>query len=134
MRPIGLPLLGKMRASLMLVYGELDGLWRIGNYCAKFRALRPPYKLRILCNGAHASNLLPFLGCNWNLSGTKRQDLAVFIGGPPGDPGMAFGSYGPLFVGVVFFPSSPFMGVVLFPSPVRGRNRARECIRRGRCT
>ena len=26
---------------------------------------------------------------------------------------------GPLFVGVVFFPSSPFMGVVLFPSPVR---------------
>ena len=49
----------------------------------------------------------------------KRQDLAVFTGGPLGDPGMAFGSDGPLFVGVVFFPSSPFMGVVLFPSPVR---------------
>ena len=118
MRPIGLPLLGKMQASLMLVYGELDGLWRIGNDCVKFRALRPPYKLQLLCNGAHASNLLPFLGSNWNMCGTKLQDLAVFTEGPPGDTGMTFGYDGPLFVGVVFFPSSPFMGVMLFPSPV----------------
>ena len=49
----------------------------------------------------------------------KRHGLAVFTGGLPGDPGMAFGSDGPLLVGVVFFPSSPFMGVMLFPSPVR---------------
>ena len=108
-----------MRASLMLVYGELDDLWRIGTDYAIFRVLQPPYKLRLLCNGAHASNLLPFLGRNWNLRRTKHQGLAAFPGGPPRDPGMVFGSDGPLFVGVVFFPSSPFMGVVLFPSPVR---------------
>ena len=49
----------------------------------------------------------------------KRQGLVVFAGGPPGDPGLAFGFNGPLLVGVVFFPSSPFMGVMLFPSSVR---------------
>ena len=108
-----------MRASLMLVYGGLDGLWRIGTDCAIFRVLRPPYKLRLLYNGVHASNFLPFLGRNWNLRVTKRQGLAVFIGGPPGDPRIAFGSDGPLLVGVVFFPSSLFMGVMLFPTPVR---------------
>ena len=80
---------------------------------------QPPYKLQLLCNGAHASNLLPFLGLNWNLRGTMHRGLVVFTGGSLGDPGMAFGSYGPLFVGVVFFPSSSFMGVMLFPSPVR---------------
>ena len=100
-------------------YGELDSLRRIGNDCANFRVLQPPYKLQLLCNGAHASNLLPFLGCNWNLHGMMHQGLVVFTRGPPGDPGMTFGSNGPLFVGVVFFPSSPFMGVVLFPSPIR---------------
>ena len=104
---------------LMLVYGELDGLWRIGNDYANFQVLRPPYKLQLLCNGVQASNLLPFLGRNWNLRGTMRQGLVVFTRGPPRDPRMAFGSDGPLFVGVVFFPSSPFMGVMLFPSPVR---------------
>ena len=50
---------------------------------------------------------------------TKRQGLVVFTGGPLGDLGMEFGSDGPLLVGVVFFPSYPFMGVMLFPSPVR---------------
>ena len=81
--------------------------------------LQPPYKLQLLCIGAHALNLLPFLGRNWNLRRMMRQGLVVFTGGLPGDPGMAFGSDGPLFVGVVFFPSSPFMGVMLFPSTVR---------------
>ena len=108
-----------MRASLMLVYGELDGLWRIGTDCAIFRVPRVPYKLRLLCNGAHDSNLLPFLGRNWNPRVMKHQGLVVFAGGPFGDPGLAFGSDGPLLVGVVFFPSSPFMGVMLFPSSVR---------------
>ena len=107
-----------MRASLMLVYGELEGLWRIGTYCAIFRVLRLSYKMRLLCNGAHASNLLPFLGCNWNPRVIKRQGLVVFAGGPPGDPRLAFGSDGPLLVGVVFFPSSPFMGIMFFPSSV----------------
>ena len=103
----------------MLIYGEFNGLWRIGNDCVIFRVHRPPYKLRLLYNGAHSSNLLPFLGRNWNLRGMERRGLAVFTGGPPEDLGMAFGSDGSLFVGVVFFPSSPFMGVVLFPSLVR---------------
>ena len=49
----------------------------------------------------------------------KRQGLAVFTGGRPRDPRMAFGSDGPLLVGVVFFHNSPFMGVMLFLSPVR---------------
>ena len=107
-----------MRASLILVYGELDALWRTGTDCAIFRALRPPYKLRLLCNGVHASNLLPFLGRNWNSRTMKRQGLVVFEGGPLRDPGMAFGSDGPFLVGFVFFHSSPFMGVMLFPSSV----------------
>ena len=67
------------------------GLWRIGNDCAVFRVFRPPYKLRLLCNGAHASNLLPFLGRSWNPHVMKLQGLVVFAGGSPGDPGMAFG-------------------------------------------
>ena len=95
------------------------GLWRIGNDCVIFHVFRPPYKLRLLYNGAHALNLLPFLGRSWNPRVMKRQGLVVFAGGSPGDPGMAFGFEGPLFVGVVFFPSSPFMEVTLFPSPVR---------------
>ena len=103
----------------MLAYGELDGLWRIGTDCAIFRVLRLPYKLRLLYNGAHASNLLPFLGRNWNLCVMNRQGLVVFAGGPLGDPRLAFGSDGPLLVGVMFFPSSLFMGVMLFPSSVR---------------
>ena len=55
----------------------------------------------------------------------KRQGLVVFAGGPPRDSGPAFGSNGPLPVGVMFFPSFPFMGVMLFPSPVLG-NASRE--------
>ena len=49
----------------------------------------------------------------------KRQGLIVFAGGPPRDSEPAFGSDGPLPVGVVFFPSFPFAGVMLFPSPVQ---------------
>ena len=49
----------------------------------------------------------------------KSQGLVVFAGGLLGDLGLAFGSDGPLLVGVVFFPSCPFMGVMLFPSSVR---------------
>ena len=50
----------------------------------------------------------------------KRQGLVVFSRGPPRDFGPAFGSDGPLLVGVVFFPSFPFIGVMLFPSSVLG--------------
>ena len=98
---------------------RIGRLWRIGTDCAVFRVLRLPYKLRLLYNGAHALNLLPFLGRNWNPRMMKRQGLVVFAGGSPGDPGLAFGSDGPLLVRVMFFPSSSLMGVMLFPSSVR---------------
>ena len=44
----------------------------------------------------------------------KRQGLVVFVGDPPGDSVSVPMDLLP--VGVVFFPSLPFMGVVLFPS------------------
>ena len=59
-------------------------------------------------------------GRNWNPRVMKRQGLVVFAGGTPRDSRPAFGSDGPLPVGVMFFPSFPFMGVMLFPSPVLG--------------
>ena len=50
----------------------------------------------------------------------KCQGLVFFAGGPLRDSGPAFDSDGPLPVGVVFFPSFPFMGVMLFLSSVLG--------------
>ena len=47
------------------------------------------------------------------------QGLVVIAGGLPKDLELAFGSDGLLLVGVVFFPSSSLMGVMLFPSSVR---------------
>ena len=64
-------------------------------------------------------NLLPFLGRNWNLRMMKRQGLVAIAGGLLGDPELAFGSDGPLLVGVMFFPSPSLMGVMLFPISVR---------------
>ena len=49
----------------------------------------------------------------------KCQGLVVIAGGLPGDRELAFGSDGRLLVGVVFFPSSSLVGVMLFPSYVR---------------
>ena len=49
----------------------------------------------------------------------KLQGLVVIAEGLPGDPELAFGSNGPLLVGVVFFPSSSLVGVTLFFSSVR---------------
>ena len=49
----------------------------------------------------------------------KHQGLVAFAGGPPGDSRLAFGFDGPLLVGVVFFPSTPFMRVMLFPISVQ---------------
>ena len=49
----------------------------------------------------------------------KCQGLVVTAGGLPEDFGLASGSDGLLLVGVVFFPSSSLVGVMLFPSYVR---------------
>ena len=92
--------------------------WRIGNDHAVFRVPPPPYKWRLLRYGAPTSNLLPFLGRNLNLCVMMRQGLVVFAGDPPRDSGPAFGFDCQLPVGVMFFPSFPFLGVMLFPSPV----------------
>ena len=48
----------------------------------------------------------------------KRQGLVVFVGDSPGDSVSVLMDFLP--VGVVFFPSLPSMGVVLFPSFVLG--------------
>ena len=49
----------------------------------------------------------------------KRQGLVIIVGGLPRDRGLTFGFDGLLLVGVVFFPSSSLVGVMLFPSYVR---------------
>ena len=61
-------------------------------------------------------SLLPLLGRNWFLSVKKRQGWVVFVGDPPRDSGTTFGSGCRFLVGVMFFPSVPFVGVMLFPS------------------
>ena len=94
------------------------GSWRIGNDCATFRLLQPSYKWRLRFYGAHTPNLLPFPVCNRNLCETKRQSLVVFARHPHGDSVSVLVDLLP--VGVVFFPSLPFMGVVLSSSFVLG--------------
>ena len=46
----------------------------------------------------------------------KCQGLVVIVEGLLGDRELMFGSDGLLLVGVVFFPSSSLVGVMLFPS------------------
>ena len=48
----------------------------------------------------------------------KHQGLVVITRGLPGDHELTFDSDGLLLVGVVFFPSSSLMGVMLFHSYV----------------
>ena len=48
----------------------------------------------------------------------KCRSLIVFTGDPPEDSGSVL--FGFLLVGVVFFPSLPFMGVMLFPNASGG--------------
>ena len=47
---------------------------------------------------------------------TKRQGLVITAWGLSGDHGPTFGVDGLPLVGVVFFPSSSLVGVMLFPS------------------
>ena len=49
----------------------------------------------------------------------KHQGLVIIAGGLPGDRELTFGSDGLLLIGVVFFPISSLVGVMLFPSYVR---------------
>ena len=49
----------------------------------------------------------------------KRQGLVINVGGLSGDRELTFGFNGLLLVRVVFFPSSSFVGVMLFPCDVQ---------------
>ena len=49
----------------------------------------------------------------------KHQGLVITAGGLSGDCEPTFGSDGLLLVGVVFFPSSSLVGIMLFPSYVQ---------------
>ena len=49
----------------------------------------------------------------------KCQGLVVIVGGLPEDLELAFGSEGLLLIGVMFFPSSSLVGVMLFPIHVQ---------------
>ena len=70
-------------------------------------------------------SLLPLLGRNWFLHLKRRRGWVAFVGELPRDSGMAFVSDYHLPIGVMFFPSLPFVGVMLFPSFVLG-NASRE--------
>ena len=63
----------------------------------------------------------------------KHQGLVITTWGLSGDRGPAFGVEGLPLVGVMFFPSSSLVGVVLFPRYAQCWNCARKCSRRGRC-
>ena len=64
----------------------------------------------------------------------KHQGLVITAGDLFGDRELTFGYDGLLLVGVVFFPSSSLVGVMLFHSYVQRWNYARERIPRGQCT
>ena len=49
----------------------------------------------------------------------KHQGLVIIVGGLSGDRELTFGSDGLLLVGVVSFPSSSLVGVMLFLSYVQ---------------
>ena len=49
----------------------------------------------------------------------NRQGLVIIAGGLFGNRELTFGCDGLLLVGVVFFPSSSLVGVMLFPSYVQ---------------
>ena len=49
----------------------------------------------------------------------KRQGLVIIAGGLSGDRELTFGFDGLLLVGVVFFPSSSLVGVMVFLSYVQ---------------
>ena len=63
----------------------------------------------------------------------RRQGLVITAWGLSCYCGPTLGVDGLPLVGVVFFPSSSLMGVVLFTSYAYGWNCARERIRRGQC-
>ena len=95
--------------ALMQIYGELE------------RIARLPKRPGFLINSDPSMVVLcfqpsSFLWQSRSPSMMKRQGLVITAWGLSGDREPTFGVDGLPLVGVVFFPSSSLMGVVLFPS------------------
>ena len=107
--PFRLLSLEKTRAALMRIHGELGRIVRFSK-CPGFLINSSP-SVVILC--------FPTSSLLWKSQSSrmmKRQGLVITTWGLSGNFGPAFGFNGLPLVGVVFFPSSSLIGVVLFPS------------------
>ena len=62
-------------------------LWRIWNDCAKFRALRPPYKWQFCCSVTHILEILPFMVGVSNLREMEFRSLNISAGSSSKDFG-----------------------------------------------
>ena len=95
--------------ALMRIYGELGQIARLPKRPGFLRNSDP--SMVVLCFQPSS-----FLWQSWSLRMMKRQGLVITAWGLSGDRGPMFGVDGLPLVGVVFFPSSFLVGVVLFPS------------------
>ena len=95
--------------ALMRIYGELGRIARLPK-CPGFLINSGPSVV-----GLCFPNLF-FLRKSRSPRMMERQGLVITTWGLSGDRWPAFGVDGLPFVGVVFFPSSSLVGVVLFPS------------------
>ena len=93
----------------MRIYGELGRIVRLPKRPG-FLINRDP-SVVVLCFQPSS-----FLWQSQSPRMMKRQGLVITAWGLSGDRGSTFGVDGLPLVGVVFFPSSSLMGVVLFPS------------------
>ena len=98
--------------ALMRIYGELGQITWFPK-CPGFLINSGP-SVVVLCFQTSS-----FLWQSKSSRMMKRQGLVITAWGLSGDRGPTFGVDGLLLVGVVFFPSSSLMGVVLFPSYAR---------------
>ena len=95
--------------ALMRIYGELGRLARLPK--------RPGFLINsdlsmvVLC-----FQPLSFLWQSRSPRMMKRQGLVITTWGLSSDRGPTFGVDGLPLIGIVFFPSSSLVGVVLFPS------------------
>ena len=95
--------------ALMLIYGELE------------RIARLPKRPGFLINSDPSVVVLCFQPSSflWQSQSPrmmKSQGLVIIVWGLSGDPEPTFGVNGLPLVGLMFFPSSSLVGVVLFPS------------------
>ena len=107
--PFRLPSLGKARVALMQIYGELGRIVRFAK-CHGFLINSGP-SVVVLCFQTYS-----FLWHSRSSRMMRHQGLIVTARRLSSNRGLTFGFDGLPPVGVVFFPSSSLMGVMLFPS------------------